>query len=280
MVHPKNRHSHLEGGVDLRRKLIIGGALAALLALGGVAYAATALNKYGATIKFSSSKPGTAAKPVPLTYTETLTASNVDSSKVAAPLVDIKTTIYGMTSNLKDFKTCSISTISTGPKYNEACPKGSEVGVGTVNSELGTDTLSKTTAVACNPDLAVYNGGGNKEFYFFTAPSPTSCHGLTTGQTAPYVGTVSKSGKNLVINVPLPPDVSTKVANIPGEYGSLIKETIKVTALSTKVKGKTVYSQDSVACSGSKRPYSVAFTAVENTSSPKVTQTVKGSAKC
>lgn len=264
----------------MRRKLIIGGALAALLALGGVAYAATALNKYGAKLAFSSTKAGTAAKPVPLTYTETLTAANTNSSDVAAPLVDIKTTIYGMVSNLKDFKTCSVKTISTGPKYNAACPKGSEIASGKVNSELGGSTLAKDKSVACNPDLVVYNGGGNKEIYFFTAPSPTACNGLTTGQTAPYVGTVAKSGKNLVINVPLPPDVSTEVANIPGEYGSLIKEEIKVTALSTKVKGKTVYSQESVACQGSKRPYSVAFTAVQSASSPKVTQTVKGSAKC
>jgi hypothetical protein len=264
----------------LRRKLIIGGALAAVLAVAGVAYAGAALNKYGATIAFSTSKPGTAAKPVPMTYTETLTAQNVDSSKVAAPLLNIKTTIYGMVANLKDFKVCPLATIEKLPKYNLNCPSGSEVAVGKVNSELGTATLSKTTAVACNPDLVVYNGGGGKEFYFFTAPSPTSCHGLTTGATLPYVGTVAKSGKNMVLNVPLPPDVSTKVAGIPGEYGSLIKETIKVTALSTKVHGKTVYSQESVACSGGKRPYSVAFTAVQSTSSPKVTQSVSGSAKC
>jgi hypothetical protein len=264
----------------LRRKLIIGGALAAVLAVAGVAYAATALNKYGATITFSSSKPGTSAKPIGISYNETLTASNVDSSKVAAPLVNIKTTIYGMVQNLKDFKVCPLATIEKGPKYNLNCPKGSEVGMGFVNAELGTATLSKSTAVACNPDLVVYNGGGGKEFYFFTAPSPTACHGLTTGATAPYVGTVAQSGKNLVTNVPLPPDVSTKVAGISGEYGSLIKETIKVTALSTKVHGKTVFSQASVACKGGKRPYSVAFTAVNNTSSPKVTQTTTGSAKC
>jgi hypothetical protein len=258
----------------------MGGALAALLALGGVAYAATALNKYGATLKFTSSKPGSSAKPVALGYTEGLTASNVDSSKVAAPLVDIKTTIYGMKSNLKDFKTCSEKTIETGPKYNLNCPSGSEVATGFVNAELGGPSLSKSAAVACNPDLVVYNGGGGKEFYFFTAPTPTACHGLTTGATAPYVGTIAQSGKNLVINVPLPPDVSTKVANLPDEYGSLIKESIKVSALSTKVHGKTVYSQESVACQGSKRPYSVSFTSVTSASGPKSTSTVKGSAKC
>jgi hypothetical protein len=264
----------------LRRKLIIGGALAAVLAVAGVAYASSALNKYGATITFSSSKPGTKAKPVPLSYTETLTANNLNSSEVAAPLVNIKTTIYGVVANLKDFKTCSEKVIETGPKYNASCPKGSEVASGFVNAELGTSTLSKSTAVACNPDLAIYNGGGGKEFYFFTAPSPTACHGLTTGATLPYVGTVAQSGKNMVLNVPLPPDVSTKVAGISGEYGSLIKESIKVTALSTKVHGKTVYSQASVACKGNKRPFSVAFTAVQNVSSPKVTQSVSGSAKC
>jgi hypothetical protein len=264
----------------LRRKLIIGGALAALLALGGVAYAATALNKYSAALKFSSSKPGSSAKPAALGYTETLMASNLTSSKVAAPLVNIKTTIYGMKANLKDFKTCSEKTIETGPKYNLNCPSGSEVASGFVNAELGGPSLSKSAAVACNPDLVVYNGGGGKEFYFFTAPSPTACHGLTTGSTLPYVGTVAQSGKNLVMNVPLPPDVSTKVANLKDEYGSLIKESINVKALSTKVHGKTVYSQESVACKGGKRPFSVAFTAVQSASSPKVTQTTTGSAKC
>lgn len=264
----------------MRRKLIIGTALVAVLALVSAAYATAPINKYGATFKFSTTKAGTKAKPVALSYTETLTAANVDSSKVAAPLTNIKTTLYGMVSNLKDFPTCSEAKIEKGPKYNLNCPKGSLVATGKVNSELGTSTLSKSTAVACNPDLVVYNGGGNKEFYFFTAPSPTACHGLTTGATLPYTGTVQQSGKNLVINVPLPPDVSTKVANISGEYGSLIKETLTVKATSTKKNGKTVWSQESVACQGKKRPYTVAFTAEQNTSSPKVTQSVKGSGKC
>jgi hypothetical protein len=223
---------------------------------------------------------------VEIGYTETLQAANAVSSKVAAPLVNIKTTIYGLVSNLKDFKTCPESTF-TKPPYNKACPKGSEVGTGVVNSFLGNSSLLKmnqppknTNPLPCNPDLVVYNGGGGKEWYFFTASSATQCSGLTTGATAPYPGTVAQSGKNLVINVPLPPDVSTAVAGTQGFYGSLIKESIKVTPEATKVHGKTVYSQASVACKGGKRPYSVAFTAVATASSPKVTQTVTGSAKC
>jgi len=147
------------------------------------------------------------------------------------------------------------------------------------NDPIGGPTLA-APGTACNPDLAIYNGGGGTEWYFFTTPNATACAGLTTGQTLPYPGKVSQSGKNLVINVPLPPDVSTKVANHANLYGSLIKETVITKALSIKVHGKTVYSTESVACKGSSRPYSVAFTAVPSAGAKGVTQTVKGSAKC
>jgi hypothetical protein len=262
----------------LRRKLIISTALIAVLVGASVAYAAT-LNNYTATVAFTSSKPGTPKKPVAIGYTEQLGASNATPGKVAAPLVDIKTTVYGLVSNLKDFKTCSYATILKGPKFNANCPKGSEVATGAVVSALGGPALT-APGTSCKPDLAVYNAGGGKEWFFFTAASATQCGGLTTGQTAPYPGTVKQSGKNLVIDVPLPSFVSTAVAGHTGLYGSLIHETLKIGVLSTKVKGKTVYSQASVACKGNKRPYSVAFTAVPAAGSPGVTVTKTGSAKC
>jgi hypothetical protein len=128
------------------RRFIIIGAMAAVLVGTAAAYAATALNHYTAKITFSSSKPGTPAKPVPLNYVETLTAANVTAGKVAAPLIDIKTTIYGMVANLKPFKTCTFAKILTGPKFNTNCPKGSEVATGQVNSFLGASTLAQATA--------------------------------------------------------------------------------------------------------------------------------------
>ena len=83
MVTSNHRPTHTQGGVNLRRKLIIGTALIAVLAVAGVAYAA-ALNNYTAKIGFSSSKPGTAAKPVPLNYAENLTAANTAGSTATA----------------------------------------------------------------------------------------------------------------------------------------------------------------------------------------------------
>lgn len=269
----------------MRRKFIISATVIVALVAASVAYAST-LNNYTAKLSFTSTKAGTKAKPVEIGYTESLTAANSDSSKIAAPLVNIKTTIYGLVSNLSDFKTCKKSVFKK-PPYNQACPKGSEVASGVVNSFLGNPSLEKTNQppngtnpLPCNPDIAVYNAGGGKEWYFFTAASATQCSGLQTGATAPYPGTVKQVGKNLVINVPLPPDVSTAVAGTQNFYGSLVKQVIKVTPESTKVHGKTVFSQASVACMGNKRPYSVTFTAVPKAGAKGQSSTVKGSAKC
>jgi hypothetical protein len=259
---------------------VILGTAVAVLAGAGVAYAATPLNNYTAKLSFTSSKAGTVKKPAPTGYTETLTAMNTQSGLVAAPLIDIKTTIYGLKADLKDFPTCSATKIETPPKYNGNCPAGSEVTTGVVNAEIGGPSLSSSTAIPCNPDLAVYNGGGNTEWFFFTAPSPTLCGGLTTGQTAPYPGHITYKGKNMVIDVPLPPDVSTMVANHAGLYGSLTKEVLKVTTEHKKLHGKTVYSLASIGCSHGQRPWSVAYTAVPGAGATPVTQTVNGHSPC
>jgi hypothetical protein len=262
----------------LRKLIIISAAAVAVLAVAAVAYGAT-LNNYTANLSFTSSAAGSPSKPVPIGYTETLGAANATAGKVAAPLVDIKTTIYGLRSNLSKFKTCSFSTIDTGPKFNTACPKGSEVATGQVTAAIGPPTLL-SPGVPCTPDLAVYNAGGGKEWFFFTTSSATQCGGLTTGQTQPYPGKIKQAGKNMVIDVPLPSFVSTAVAHQTGVYGSLQKEVLKITPMTTKVGGKKVGATEAVACKGGKRPWSVAFTAVPAAGAPGQTVTKSGSSKC
>jgi hypothetical protein len=256
-----------------------------VLAGAGVAYAA--LNTYQAGLSFTA-KGGTPTKPVATGYTETLGAKNTTSGDRAGVLTDIKTTIYGLKADTKDFPTCSSTTILTGPKFNGNCPKASLIATGVVNAQIGgcpstspgcADPLAGNGA-PCNPDLAVYNGGGGEEWFFFTTHSATQCAGLKTGATAPYPGKISYKGKNMVIDVPLPPDVSTQVANTPGVYGSLTKETLKVLTSKAKVHGKTVWSLESIGCMHGKRPWSVSFTAVAKAGAPKQTVTNSGSAKC
>lgn len=262
----------------MRRIMIIGAALTVLAVAAGVAYAAT-FNSYSAKLTFSPSKAGSKAKPSPLGHTETYEAKGLNGNR-AAPLVDIKTTIYGVVSNAKAFPTCTASQITANPaKWDKVCPAKSLVATGPVKAQLGPTDLSKPGS-PCNPFLHVYNGGHwTLVFFFVIIPPKYTCATLQTGASAPYIGHVKQVGKNLVIDVPLPPDVSTKAGNLTGVYGSLVKEVLTYKKLTTKVKGKTVGFQSSVACKGGKRPWSLQFTAVSN-GVRETPQTIKGSAKC
>jgi hypothetical protein len=258
----------------LRRIIILGTAFAVLV--GASVAAAATLNTYTARLKFSPSKAGSLKKPVPLQFTELYNAASVTAGDRAAPLVDIKTTIYGVKANSKPFPICNGRKISV-MKTDSFCPKKALVATGPVNAKLG-DTSLKGAGTPCNPFLHVWNGGHGKLWFFFTTGGKYQCAGLHTGDTAAYLGRVTQHGKNQVTDVPLPPGVSTAVAGHQGVYGSLIKQVLTFRKVTTKVKGKTVAFNSSVGCKGGKRPYSVSFTAKSRVGSE--TKTVKGSAKC
>jgi hypothetical protein len=257
----------------LKRTIMIGVA-AAMLIFAGVAYAA--LNTYTAALTFKGGA-GTAKNPAAMAWSEKLGASNATSGSRAAPLIDIKTTIYGAKVDTKDFPACSFKTIDSGPSFDKACPKGSMIGSGPVDALLGGPDLT-TGGTPCNTFLHVYNGGGNKEWFFFTTQSASSCGGLKTGDTQPYAGYFRAQGKNLVIDVPLPSFISTAVAGHPGLYGSLISEHLTFPKLTRKAHGKTVSFMSSVGCQKGKRPWTVAYTATNG--STKETRAVSGKAKC
>jgi hypothetical protein len=264
----------------VRRTIIIGTAIAMLV---GASAAFAAFNTYGAGYKFSPTKAGSAQSPVPMGLTQTLLASGTNGNH-AAPLIDLKTTIYGVKANGKNFPTCSASKIAA-MKSDSFCPSKALVAQGTVNSQLVARSAPKGGAAPCNPYLHVWNGGqGKVTFFFVIIPSKGyTCATLSTGSSAPYFGRVTQQGKNMVLDVSLPPDVSTQAGGLTGVYGALIKEVLKWNKLSTRVNGKTVGYLESVGCKSGKRPWSQQYTAVNYPSQPggsKSTQTVTGSAKC
>jgi hypothetical protein len=265
----------------LRRKSAVIISTLAIVAIGATAaYAAGGFNNYAGTTMSFNKGVGTKSKPVGIGFTQSLVAKNNDATKAAAVLIDIKTKIYGLVSNAKKFPTCSGTKIAA-QKSDTFCPKASKFAVGGVNSLLGDPTLALNNRVPCNPGLDVFNGGGGKLWFFFTTNASHVCAGgaLHTGDTPPYPGTVKQQGKFEVVDVPLPPFVSTKVANQANFYGSLIKEQLKWFKVSTKVHGKTVFNNVSTGCQKGKRPWSVTFTSTTNGSDRSV-QTVTGSSKC
>lgn len=260
----------------MRRTLIIAGTTLAVLAGATAAFAAAGLNTYTASLKVSPTKAGSAKSPASVGFTENYGAANATAGNRAAPLVDIKTKIYGFVSNGKDFPTCDGTKISV-MKTDSFCPPKALVATGPVNALLGSPDLSKMGS-PCNPFLHVWNGGQGKLWFFFTTSASHYCLGLKTGSTRAYPGFIKQQGKFMVTDVPLPSYVSTSVAGIPMYYGSLIKEVLTFKNVTTKVHGKTVGSTESVGCKAGKRPWSVSFTAV--LMGQTETKTVSGSAAC
>jgi hypothetical protein len=265
----------------LKKIVLIAVALGALT-IAGVAYAAS-LNNYTAKLSFSSKKAGTAAKPVPVGYTQNIKASSATAGQRTAVLTDILTKIYGLKADGKDFPTCSSASIAANGDDTK-CPKGSLVATGSITATVGSATDFTAAGQPCDPLLHVWNSGQGKLTFFFVdqAPNHLCLNGnLKTGQVGPYPATYKTQGKYLVVDVPVPHYVSFPA---PGVAGSLESEHLTWLKVSKKVHGKTVAASASVACLKGKRPYTTTFTANLPTSTgapgPNNVTTVNGSAPC
>jgi hypothetical protein len=256
----------------LRRLVIIGTALAVLGAT-AAAYAATHFNSYTSSKLAVTKGAGSAAKPSGLAMQETLKVTTSNGER-AAPLTDIKIKIFGVKLDVGKLPVCTDSMIDANPTSPlGSCSAGSRIANGTVNSLLGS-TNPTQAGTPCKPHLNVFNGGPSKQVFYFYTVNSGDCGGLTTGQTAPYDGHISYAGGNAVIDVPLPPDISTAVAGHQGLYGSLILESLNF----PKTDGGKQYMVG-VGCKAGKRAWSIQFTAHQYDGSND-TQTVNGSSAC
>jgi hypothetical protein len=274
----------------LRRIITIGMAVAMLVGAGAAYAASSDFDSFTAALTFSPAKAGSTSHPSPFTMTELWTASSKNQNN-AAPLIHIVQKVYGVKYDTKDFPKCTDKMINDAGKKNGSwdriCPRGSLIGQGPVTSKL-TDPNHPTQGGPCNPYLHIYNGGGNKVVFFFVTgpfspdPSKYECAGTTTGTSAPpYDGTISYKGGFAVVNIPLPPSVSTHAGGLP-VYASLITLNVKYAKLTKKFKGKTLAYASSVACKGKKRPYTLIFTAQNfpGDSPAKQTTVINHSAAC
>ena len=253
------------------KRIVLVATAAAMLIAATVAFAATPINTYKSTYSFSPGSSGTAKKPQKTAFTQKIAVTPGTSGNRAGILLNIKTTIYGLKVNVKGLPTCTIGQI-TAAGTDTGCPKTALVAKGSIAAVLGQSSNFATSAAVgpCNPNLDVWNAGpGKLAFFFVPAASGThSCLGgaIKVGQVPPYPATDKQSGKDLVVNVPIPATVDYPSQGLVGSLGS---ETLKW-------KSSAITS---VACKGSKRPYSTAFTATLPGQASQVTN-VPGSAPC
>jgi hypothetical protein len=271
----------------MRRTIIIGAALAVLV-IAAVAAAATTFNSYTANLTFRPSKAGSVTNASPLGFTQTYAISGTGTTNGqpnrAAPLIDQQILAYGIRTNGKYFPTCSSARLAAR-KSDRFCPRNALVGTGVSHALLGAANSPSATGAPCNVGIHIWNAGaGRVTFFLYTDPTHgLTCGGLTTGAAAPYPATAQRRGKFLLIDTPLPPDVSTKAGNLAGVYSAIINETIKFNRLTTRVRGKTVGYFESIACKNGTRPWVQTFTAANfpgAAGGSTSIQTVRGSAKC
>jgi len=260
----------------LRRIALTASMLGALaLALSGTAFAsgqkhhghnhhasnkAQAINTYKTTLKFTSKASGTSKKPAPMGFTQDIKATGTHGNRTAV-LLDLKTKVYGLVSNAKDFPTCAFTAIENA-KNDTVCPKGAEVASGYITATLGSYSNFQASGQSCDPTLDVWNSGGGKLTFFFVDTATHQClnGALTTGSVGPYPATVKQQGKYMVVDVPIPSFVDFPLG--PGALaGSLETEHLVWKKATTKVHGKTVPLFASTACQGKNRPYSQSFKA-------------------
>jgi len=102
------------------RRIVI--ALTALVVLGtaSAVYAATSspINTYTAPMKFTPSKAGSKKKPSPTSFTQDINAMGTNGNRTAV-LLNIKTKIYGLKVDGKDFPTCSAAKIAAAHNERE-----------------------------------------------------------------------------------------------------------------------------------------------------------------
>jgi hypothetical protein len=262
----------------LKRIVLIATAAAMLLATAAVAFAATSpVNTYKATYKFNPSKAGSAKKPQKVSFKQNIQVTPGTSGDRAGVLKKIVTTIYGIKVDGKHFPTCTTAQIQAKHK-DTICPKGALVASGSIKALLGpaSNPAASATEGTCDPLLHVWNAGQGKLAFFFVDQAPAHlCLGgaITTGKVGPWKATYKQSGKNVVVTVPIPTTVDYP---LQGTVGSLQSEILNWKGQSSK--GHT--SIASVACKGSKRPYSTSFTAAPIVGGASQTVTVKGSSAC
>ena len=264
----------------MRRLVVIATALAAVLVTAVSAYAATGgFNTYTAKLTFAPNKAGSSKAPAAVGFTEHYVADGTGGNRTA-PLTDITTTVYGLKSNAKGFPTCSQAQIANA-KSDAGCPKGALVATGSITAIVGPtndQTIGAPGSASCDPLLHVWNGGQGKAVFFFVDQLPDhGCYNglITTGTVGPFVGAVKQVGKNLVLDTPVPPNVSFPLTGLEGSLTTLTLHYLKLTKT---VGGKTVAYGQSVGCKNGKRPYSVKFTAELNGQSQS--GTASGAQKC
>jgi len=186
----------------MRKTVIIAMALAAVLAVAGVAFAT---NTYTTTGKITPDKSGTKKAPTPVKTLFGYTVGTTDGNRPSV-ITDYSIKFGGVKSFSKLFKNCSFAAVSALgplPASDGVCHKAL-VGAGNVENSAGpTADPTPPSQSACHLDLRLYNlPGGHLAIRLDGGPSnPKPCV-ITVGTAIDAKFVASSTGDALQFSVP------------------------------------------------------------------------------
>ena len=189
---------------------------------------------------------GQPAKPVPVALAETLGMSSTTSGNVGAPLVNIKTTTYGVKApNGAYFPMCTAATdqrrtTGTTASGTPSAPRARWSRPASVTAALTSPSanLAGPGAPCSLGSVGLQRRCGQADVLLHDHAAPV--RRPHDRRRRRWTGTISESGKYLVTNVPEPADVSYNAGNI-SLFGSLQTEMLHFKKMTVK-KGGKVYS--------------------------------------
>ena len=236
-------------------------AVAALLTVAAVAFAQTQVNTYAVQ---GSVSPNTSKGPLGVKFNYQV---GEKSGNRPSAVQTYNIGFFGVHANGGLFPKCSASAIA-GAKSAAKCPKGSQVGTGTVISKVGPDNDVTQSPITCTKALAVFNSGAGKSTLFLTGPA-TACGGVGY---VPPIATKYKAGPGggSVLVFTVPPAVLHPLAGLTTAVVD-VKSTIK----KLKAKNGKGYYQGLKCGPRGKRALTVTFVSEAGQSTPVAADTGK-----
>jgi hypothetical protein len=261
------------------KRLTIGLATTlAMLIAAGSAFAASDI--YSGGYSFHGT-PGSKSRPAALSFTQHFAVKTSTPGSLTGIITEVKTEISGVKVTASGFSKCTSAEINkrTNAKFDGICSKKALVAQGTVKAQVGTAIDWTPTGQTCNPFLDVWNAGPHTLSLFFRAPRPRCLNGnMVTGVTPAFTATYKQVGDNLLVDIPVPRDVTNPgftATSVPPFFMALTSEYL--TWRST-TNSKGVHDITSTGCKG-QRHFSYTFTA-HDPGGRNETKTIRGEARC
>lgn len=207
-------------------------AVAAVLALGTTAVAqSTQVNEYTVQSDVAPNKPGTKAKPVPVSLKVGWTMSEASGLRPAT-VEQYSILVYGGTANTDLFPACTAVSINNAGS-DAACPKGSKVGAGKLTALIGADNNPSDTSIRCEIPIVIYNGGKGRAAIFLKTGPPTCPTPIAQALDGRFIRAFGGKGTGLRFSVP-----SNLMHPIPGLSTAVTRVDTTMFRKTTRVKGK------------------------------------------